>query len=110
MAGRDAADEEAGMMGSGEQIEPDPEAQARRGTFERAARAGADEFAGVVEQNILGLAEEFEARMIAQLKQFGEEFSDALNPSERQRSQFVAGAIFGALVFAGGVLLGRRRD
>ena len=107
MSRRDADADDEGM-GSGETLEADPEDGARRASFERAARAGADELAGVVEGHITGLANEFDDRVVNQLKIFGEEIGPMLQPSEKQRSQFVVGAVFGAIVLAAGVLLGRR--
>lgn len=107
MARRDADADDEGM-GSGENLEPEPEDGERRASFERAARAGADELAGVVEAHITGLANEFEDRVVNQLKVFGEEMGAAIQPTEKQRSQFVVGAIFGAIVLAAGVVLGRK--
>lgn len=97
-----------GEMGSDENIEPDPDEEARRLRFETAARQGADQLAAVVDQGLNSLADEFDTRVFNRLKEFGEEFSDALSPDRKaSKSQFVAGAVFGAFVLAAGVLLGR---
>lgn len=103
MSNRDADADDEGM-GSGETLEADPEQEARRGQFERAARAGADEFAAVVEQNISELANEFEARTERVVKGMLEN----IDGSPDKPNGFVRGAVFGAIVFAVGVLLGRR--
>lgn len=96
-------------IGSGERFEEAEDEAARRVSFERAAAAGPDELAGVVEENLRGLADMFEDRVTRTLKDFGTELVEAVRPTNAQRSQFVSGAIFGAIVFAGGVLLGRRK-
>jgi len=97
---------EADDVGSDETFELGEE-DARRESIERAAAAGPDELAGVVEENLRTLADMFEDRIVRNLKDFGGELTEALRPANAQRSQFVFGAIFGAVVLAAGVLLGR---
>ncbi len=98
---------ESDDLGSDETFAEPREEGARRASFERAAIAGPDELAGVVEENIQGLASEFEARV----ESVGQRIIDAVAgqaaPGQQPRT-FVGGAIFGAIVFAFGVLLGRR--
>ena len=103
MSRRDGADDDEGM-GSGEQLVADPEDEERRARFEGAARQGPDQLAAVLNDQIMGLAEEFEARTERVVKGLLE----GIDGSPDKPQGFIRGAIFGAIVLAAGVLLGRR--
>lgn len=93
-------------LGTGETFEEPIDEGARRASFERAANAGPDELAAVIEENIQGLASEFERRV----EMVGNRILDAIagqTPPGQQPRTFVSGAAFGAIVLALGVLLGR---
>lgn len=93
-------------LGSDETFAEPVEEGARVASFERAASAGPDELANVIEENIQGLASEFERRV----EMVGNRILDAVagqaSPEQQPRT-FVVGALFGAIVLALGVLLGR---
>lgn len=103
MARRDSEGDE---MGTDEQLAPDPETDERRARFERAAGQGADQLAAVVDQALNGLAEEFSERAQAQMDRVLEEVGAG---SPDRPDKFVRGALFGALVLAIGVVIGRSR-
>jgi hypothetical protein len=89
---RDLEDE---GMGSGEQLEPDLEEQARRGRLEAAASQGIDQLAGVIDEQIGALADEFDQRVTRRL----EEWAGADREMGKPPAGFVKGASFGALLF-----------
>lgn len=91
-------------MGSDEQLAPDPEEDERRERFQSAARQGADQLAAVVDQSLQTLAEDFSERSQATMERLLEEVGGG---SPDKPEKFVRGALFGALVLAVGVLLGR---
>lgn len=91
MAREDGGDE----MGSGEQLAPDPEEDQRRARFQQAAEQGPDQLAAVVEAQIMGLAEEFEARTDRVVRSLLEGDTATGAPP----AGFVRGAAFGALLF-----------
>lgn len=103
MARRDA---DEGEMGSGEQLAADPDEDERRQRFQRAASQGADQLAAVVDQGLQSLAEEFTERSQATMERLLEEVGGGTSDKPEK---FVRGAIFGAIVLAAGVLLGRRK-
>lgn len=111
MSARDRSLEGDGDMGTDERFEEPADETARRESFETAARQGPDELGRLVDEQIQNLAAEFDDRVVARLKEFGEELSSAIaSPDSKKRSgSFVIGAVFGALVFAAGVVLGRDR-
>lgn len=75
-----------------------------RGRARQAAEQGPDELAEVVGSAIDELAQQFADKMSTLLEEHGGT-AGSLPSSPRQ---FVAGSLFGAVVFALGVLLGRR--
>jgi hypothetical protein len=98
-------------MGSGEQLEPDLDEQARRGRFEAAATQGVDQLAGVLSQEINALADEFDLRIARRF----EEWAGGNRELGVAPPGFVKGASFGALIFfvslvASLFAVGRSRD
>ena len=75
-----------------------------RARARQAAEQGADQLGEVVGGAIEELAEQFTAKMESLLSERGAPDTTAAAPPR----QFVTGALFGAFVFAVGVLLGRR--
>lgn len=100
-----------GDMGSDERFEEPVDEAARRESLARAAAAGPDELGALVDEHIQRLATDFDDRVVERLKEFGAEIMGEIGRADSpQRSgSFIFGAVFGAIVFAGGVLLGRKR-
>lgn len=77
-------------------LEPDSEEDARRARFQSAADQGSDQLAAVLDDQIQGLAEEFETRVERLLNAVLDGGQSGTSTPPRQ---FVSGAAFGAVLF-----------
>lgn len=83
------------MAEQDENLEPDPDELARRARIQEAAGQGIDQLAGVLDEQISNLAEEFETRTERVVSALLDNAGGA-QPADRK---FVSGALFGAGLF-----------